>query len=214
MTLLALLDERPRYGLQLKQEFDARTGQIWPLNVGQVYTTLGRLERDGLVEASDGDEPQRRYRITEQGRAQLVAWFSQPSADGTPPRDELVLKLILAAARGPEQLQRVIRSERKAAVETLQEYTRLKRDPVDATDLGWLLLLDSLIFKTESRIRWLDAARARMAQMPVPTSDAAHVPAAQTAREASATPAPQSTHGIDSPPAPQHADEAARQEVS
>jgi hypothetical protein len=129
-------------------------------------------------------------------------------------RDELVLKLILAAARGPEQLQRVIRSERKAAVETLQEYTRLKRDPVDATDLGWLLLLDSLIFKTESRIRWLDSARTRMAQMPAPTSDAAHVPAAQTAREASATPAPQSTHAVDSPPAPQHADEAARQEVS
>ena len=187
MSILALLDERPRYGLQLKQEFDARTGQVWPLNVGQVYTTLGRLERDGLVEASDGDQQHRRYRITDEGRARLGEWFHRPSADGAPPRDELVLKLILAAARGPDQLQAVIWSERRAAVETLQEYTRLKRDPADASDLGWLLLLDSLVFKAESRIRWLDAARARIAQMPPPmaaaetaeTTDMQHAPISQ-----------------------------------
>jgi DNA-binding PadR family transcriptional regulator len=163
MSLLALLDEGPRYGLQLKQQFDARTGDIWPLNVGQVYTTLARLERDGMVAAS-GDGTQRTYRITDQGRAQLTAWFERPEREGTPARDELVLKLILAAARGPDRLQAVIRSERRAAVETLQEYTRLKRDPAEAGDLGWLLLLDSLIFKAESRIRWLDAARTRMSQ--------------------------------------------------
>lgn len=171
MSLLALLDDGPRYGLQLKQEFDARTGHVWPLNVGQVYTTLGRLERDGLVEARGGDEPQRRYEITDRGRAQLATWFSRPTREDTPPRDELVLKLILAAARGPAELQMVIRSERRAAVETLQEYTRLKREPADATEMGWLLLLDSLIFKAESRIRWLDAARTRMAQMPARAPD-------------------------------------------
>lgn len=165
MSLLALLDEGPRYGLQLKQQFDARTGDIWPLNVGQVYTTLARLERDGMV-AATGDGTQRTYQITDRGRAQLTAWFEQPDRDTTPARDELVLKLILAAARGPDRLAAVIRSERRAAVETLQEYTRLKRDPADAGDLGWLLLLDSLIFKTESRIRWLDAARTRMSQQP------------------------------------------------
>ena len=52
-ALLALLSEGPKYGLQLREEFEARTGEIWPLNVGQVYSTLQRLERDGLVE-SDG----------------------------------------------------------------------------------------------------------------------------------------------------------------
>ncbi len=65
-ALLALLSEGPKYGLQLRQEFEARTGEVWPLNVGQVYTTLQRLERDGLV-ASDGDDegPQKGYRITD-----------------------------------------------------------------------------------------------------------------------------------------------------
>ncbi|MDH4147522.1 MAG: PadR family transcriptional regulator, partial [Acidimicrobiia bacterium] len=47
--LLALLSEGPKYGAQLRTEFEERTGATWPLNVGQVYTTLSRLERDGLV---------------------------------------------------------------------------------------------------------------------------------------------------------------------
>ena len=55
-ALLALLSEGPKYGLRLQNEFESRTGEVWPLNVGQVYTTLQRLERDGLVETDDGDE--------------------------------------------------------------------------------------------------------------------------------------------------------------
>ena len=55
-ALLALLSEGPKYGLQLRQEFEARTGEVWPLNVGQVYTTLQRLERDGLVESDEAGE--------------------------------------------------------------------------------------------------------------------------------------------------------------
>ena len=68
-ALLALLSEGPKYGLQLQQEFEAGTGEAWPLNVGQVYTTLRRLDRDGLVEAADGDTEgsQQTYRITDQG---------------------------------------------------------------------------------------------------------------------------------------------------
>jgi DNA-binding PadR family transcriptional regulator len=69
-AMLALLTEGPKYGLQLREEFEARTGEVWPLNVGQVYTTLQRLERDGLVESDDAgaDGPQRAYRITADGR--------------------------------------------------------------------------------------------------------------------------------------------------
>src|SRR6266498_2142951 len=95
MSLLALLDEGPAYGLQLKNEFESRTGSIWPLNVGQVYTTLARLERDGLVRpAPNGDE--KVYEITKDGRARLLDWFGKPLERRTPGRDELVLKLIMA----------------------------------------------------------------------------------------------------------------------
>ena len=73
-ALLALLTEGPKYGLQLRQEFEAGTGEVWPLNVGQVYTTLQRLERDGLVESEDAadDGPQKRFRITANGTEELA----------------------------------------------------------------------------------------------------------------------------------------------
>jgi len=165
MTLLALLDDGPRYGLQLKQEFEAHTGDMWPLNVGQVYTTLARLERDGLVAESDPDdytgERQRPYRITDEGRRVLARWFDEP-ASVPPSRDELVLKIMLAASRADTNTASVIQSERRAALTLLQEYTRLKSDRPAPGDLGWLLLLDSLIFRVESRVRWLDAAEARI----------------------------------------------------
>ena len=79
-AVLALLTEGPKYGLKLRQEFEERTGEVWPLNVGQVYTTLQRLERDGLVESDDStaDGPRRTFRITHSrdGRAQRLASHS------------------------------------------------------------------------------------------------------------------------------------------
>src|SRR5580693_6210099 len=97
-ALLALLSEGPKYGLQLRQEFEARTGDVWPLNIGQVYTTLQRLERDGLVESDQGesDGPQRDYRITAEGEAELARWLRTPPDLTSPPRDELVVKVLVA----------------------------------------------------------------------------------------------------------------------
>ena len=68
-ALLALLSDGPKYGMQLRDEYEATTGDIWPLNVGQVYTTLQRLHRDGLVDAEGAaeDERHKRFRITARG---------------------------------------------------------------------------------------------------------------------------------------------------
>src|SRR3954447_7552000 len=96
-ALLALLTEGPKYGLQLRQEFEARTGEVWPLNVGQVYTTLQRLERDALVVSDDmPDGPQRSYRISAAGRRELNSWLQAPPDMLQPPRDELVMKVLVA----------------------------------------------------------------------------------------------------------------------
>ena len=81
-ALLALLSEGPKYGLRLRQEFEARTGEMWPLNVGQVYTTLQRLERDGLVE-SDGAEPRDRRRASASPTRASASW---PAGCGPRPR--------------------------------------------------------------------------------------------------------------------------------
>jgi DNA-binding PadR family transcriptional regulator len=94
--LLALLERGPMYGYQLRAAFDAATGGTWPLNIGQVYTTLSRLERDDLVVALPENEGQRPYEITAPGRDELKKWFSSPVRRSDRPRDEVAIKLALA----------------------------------------------------------------------------------------------------------------------
>src|SRR5690242_20995366 len=98
-ALLALLSEGPKYGLQLREEFEAGTGEVWPLNVGQVYTTLQRLERDGLVESDDAADPgpQKGFLITDDGARELAGWLRTTPDLAAPPRDELVIKVLVAA---------------------------------------------------------------------------------------------------------------------
>ncbi|HEY7176716.1 MAG TPA: PadR family transcriptional regulator, partial [Micromonosporaceae bacterium] len=91
--LLALLDRGPMYGYQLRAAFESSTGGAWPLNIGQVYTTLNRLERDALVNPlPEQDGGQRSYEITAAGRAELASWFASPVERSDRPRDELAIK--------------------------------------------------------------------------------------------------------------------------
>src|SRR3954453_11585148 len=125
-ALLAILSEGPKYGLQLRQEFEARTGEVWPLNVGQVYTTLQRLERDGLVESDDpGDEgPQKNFRITADGQDELAGWLRTPPDLSSPPRDELVIKVLVALRVPGIDMHDMIQVHRRYVVELMQQWTR------------------------------------------------------------------------------------------
>lgn len=160
--LLALLAEAPTHGYQLKTDFERRTANQWALNIGQVYTTLQRLERDGLVQATGSDGDRHAFRITHDGRRQLDAWFVSPVVPEGPPRDELTIKVLLAVAAGDLDVTEVLQRQRTASVEQLQAYTHRKAqaDPVD--DVAFLIMLDALIFRTEAEIRWLDATEARI----------------------------------------------------
>jgi DNA-binding PadR family transcriptional regulator len=157
--LLALLERGPRHGYQLRAEFDAATGATWPLNVGQVYSTLDRLERDGLV-AQDGvpDADGRiAYRITGDGRRELTTWFASPVTREGTPRDELAIKLALAVTTPGVDVVGVVQTQRTATMSSLQELTRLKARAGDGVDdLAWSLVLDALVFRAEAEIRWLD----------------------------------------------------------
>jgi DNA-binding PadR family transcriptional regulator len=165
--LLALLERGPTHGYQLRAEFDAATGATWPLNVGQVYTTLDRLERDGLV-AQDGDpdaEGRIAYRITDDGRRELTSWFRSPVSAKSAPRDELSIKLALAVTTPGVDVLGVVQTQRTATMTSLQELTRLKTRAIDPeNDLAWSLVLDSLVFRAEAEIRWLDHCEARVAR--------------------------------------------------
>ena len=165
-ALLALLSEEPKYGLQLREEFEAHTGEVWPLNVGQVYTTLQRLERDGLV-AAVGDEasaepgPQKAYRITDAGKAELANWLRTVPDLSTPPRDDLVMKILIAVRVPGIDVHEVIQAHRRYLIELMQEWTRLKEDD-NGRDIAFSLVVDSELFRIDSVVRWLDAAEARL----------------------------------------------------
>lgn len=164
-ALLALLETEPMYGYQLRVEFEQRTGETWPLNVGQVYTTLTRLERDGFAAAEAEDaEGHVVYRITDAGRDEVAAWFTTPVERTQPPRDELAIKLALAVTVPGVAVGTVIQQQRSATMAALQDYTRLKRRAVGTapSELAWSLVLDSLVFSAEAEIRWLDHCEARL----------------------------------------------------
>ncbi len=162
-ALLALLSEGPKYGLQLREEFEARTGEVWPLNVGQVYTTLQRLERDGLVESDDtGDEgPQKGFRITAEGLQELARWLCTPPDLASPPRDELVMKVLVAVRVPGTDVHEVIQAHRRYLVELMQQWTRIKEDEAEF-DLGLALVVDAELFRLDAVIRWLDTADGRL----------------------------------------------------
>jgi len=192
--LMALLAEGEKYGAQLRSEFEARTGATWPLNVGQVYTTLDRLVRDGLVESAGASHAEGRiaYRLTPAGHAELGDWWTTPVDRTSTPRDELTIKLALAVTAPTVDVQRVVQTQRTATLRHLHDLTRLKRESLGRSEgaaenrvlgddgarlgdraeppvagdngLAWLLVLENLVFAAEAEVRWLDHVETMLAR--------------------------------------------------
>jgi DNA-binding PadR family transcriptional regulator len=160
--LLGLLRRAPAHGYQLWSEFEAVTGAAWPLNIGQVYSTLQRLERTGLVaaEGSEGSEGQerRRYRLTEQGSQELDRWFASPLARPAHSRSELVVKVAVAMSLPDVDVRAVLDAQRAETMSDLQSLTQSKRKA--SGDAVASLALDALVFSAEAEIRWLDHCEA------------------------------------------------------
>jgi DNA-binding PadR family transcriptional regulator len=181
-ALLSLLSESPKYGLRLQSEFESRTGEVWPLNVGQVYTTLQRLERDGLVETDDaeGERSQKLYRITRDGERELTEWLRTPPDLVPPPRDELVIKVLVALQIPSTDVHEIVQVHRRHVIEIMQRYTQIKASAAE-DDVALALVADAELFRLEAIVRWLDAADARLKQRPslVP-AEVAELPVEQT----------------------------------
>ncbi|MBS2940409.1 PadR family transcriptional regulator [Nocardioides sp. J2M5] len=198
-AMLAILEQGPMYGYQLRAEFEQRTGETWPLNIGQVYTTLTRLERDGMVEvvghggaddptAPEGSDRQVSYRATDAGRSEVSQWFATPVPRSQPPRDELAIKLAIAVTLPGVDVAAIIQRQRSATMAALQDYTRLKRSgraasPAAPEDLAWSLVLDSLVFDAEAEVRWLDHCEARLRRAALDARSAAQAAPATSAEE-------------------------------
>lgn len=169
-SLLAILAQGPCYGYQLRTEFDRRTGSTWPLNVGQIYNTLDRLERDGLVAKGDTDQQGHvYYEITDAGSAEVASWLSSPVPRSQGTRDELAIKLAVAATLPGVDVGAVIRTQREATRERLAQLERAEYTGTDSSEpavLAWELVLDAMTLQVETELRWLDRVQDRLAHHP------------------------------------------------
>lgn len=168
-SLLAILAQGPCYGYQLRHEFNRRTGSVWPLNVGQIYNTLERLERDGFAMRGATDAHGHVYwEITDAGALEVDSWLSSPVERGRATRDELAIKLAVAATLPGADTTRVVATQRAASEAHLENLTaeRASREDDSPQGLAWSLVVDSMIFTAEAELRWLDHVQTRLARHP------------------------------------------------
>lgn len=167
--ILALLEVGPTNGYRIRKDFDAATGGAWRLNVGQVYTTLDRLLRDGLVDATqpadDDARSARLFELTEDGRAELGEWWRAVPSDDPPPRDELMLKVLLAIEHHSDRAQAVIDHHRAALLASLADRRRSASPGDGPAALAERLVEDALVVRAEADLRWLDLCEARLANV-------------------------------------------------
>ncbi|MEY4310801.1 MAG: hypothetical protein RLZ71_727 [Actinomycetota bacterium] len=166
-SILAVLTMGDCHGYQLRTEIESRTGGTWQINIGQIYSTLERLERDGLVEVAEANEQgQTRYRVTPVGVAEAQLWLSSAIPSSGESRNELAMKLALAVTIPGCDVTRLVDAQRVHTMRMLQALTATKRevDTSDASELPWLLIADLNIFNCEAELRWLEHIEGTLAR--------------------------------------------------
>ena len=162
--IMALLASRPAHGYELKQALESRFGSsVAPLNAGQIYTTLGRLERDGLVEGSDVEQDRRPnktvYRLTEAGREAVQTWVAEPTSP-TRLKPDLLMKLVLAAMTGLGEPRALVAEHRRRYLQALRDLQESASNGAS----GQALLAEGAALHLEADLKWLDRLEEQMTQ--------------------------------------------------
>ena len=165
--ILGLLTEEPLHGYEIKTRFEAMLGGTWEVNIGQVYTTLQRLERDELVEAvgERGDRGRLAYQVTTGGQAELQRWLTEPEAVPQQLHDELFVKLMLIRRLANGNLEGLIARQRRVYLQHLRDLAELERQARVEKRSDLLLLLKGAVIHTEADIKWLDVCLEEIASL-------------------------------------------------
>jgi DNA-binding PadR family transcriptional regulator len=167
-TLLGLLESGPQYGYGLKKSYDAHFGRDRPLDYGQVYSTLSRLLRDGLVSESGveagGGPSRKRYAITSAGVTDVDRWLTTPEPPQPYLQNTLYTKVVLALLSG-RSAQDVLDGQRAAHTAAMRGFTARKR----AGDLADQLICDFALFHLEADLRWLELTASRIDELATAT---------------------------------------------
>ena len=163
-ALLGLLEDRPRHGYELKRLWDSRFEHLQPLRFSQIYSSLGRLEREGLIElvgAEPGQGPERKcYAITAAGAVDLERWLATPEPPQAPIRSTLFLKVVLALS-SERDAHAYLEAQRASHTERMRELLALRDGASDVE----VALLDYAVFHLEADLRWIDHTSARLDEL-------------------------------------------------
>ena len=155
-AILGLLAQQPRHGYDLKRAFEAMLGHTWQVNIGQIYSTLARLERDGLITCEEVPQdllPNRKVcRLTPAGERALQDWLARPEPPPLRVRVDFYLKLLIARRAGGKSVCDLIWQQRQTLLQSLADLTPLLADP----DEERRLLAEGLQAHLEADLRWLD----------------------------------------------------------
>lgn len=155
-SILALLYEKPRHGYEIKTGFDELVQSMWPLNAGQVYTTLDRLERDELVVSPGHDKKDRKlYTITEMGKEELWEWMRKPVGRSLL-KDEFYFKYLCASYVAYEDKRNMIQAQKQTMMKDVLHLTQLKKQMNQSGNRTMKMLLEGALLHLEADIRWLD----------------------------------------------------------
>jgi len=157
-AILGLIAEEPLHGYEVKSRFERMLGGTWEVNIGQVYTTLQRLERDGLIEASGqrGDRNKLAYRTTPAGRDAFAEWLAQPDDEPQQLREGIYLKLLLATRHGNGLLGGLLARQRAVYLQRLHDLGVLEDRATREGRADLALLLRGAILHVEADLKWVD----------------------------------------------------------
>jgi DNA-binding PadR family transcriptional regulator len=171
-ALLGFLSARSMHGYELKSRFDDATGGFWQLNFGQIYSTLDRLEQDGLVERVgelvEGQPDRKVFRITVRGRNELQEWVGKPSSAPRALRDDLFVRLLFCDKSRPDQVQHMIARQRDVYRFNMQKLSKKKAElqRLDLGDQAFVtdLLMDAALFHAEAELKWLSHVEQKLTE--------------------------------------------------
>lgn len=169
--ILGILTQGPRHGYELKQEFDLLTCGLWDLNIGQIYSTLERMLKDGLVTLEEGEgagEDRKVYRVTTAGVQELEAWLDRPPLKAKPLRDELFVRLGLLITKDIKAALTLLDSQRRVYHLQMAELTRQKIQLLKAQGADRVrreIMLDAALLHVEADLKWVENCEARLGQL-------------------------------------------------
>jgi len=163
--LLALLAKEPAHGYELKQSLEAIFGSAYPSpNIGQIYVTLNRLEKDGYVRSVDVEQSNRPnkkvYYLTAAGREALEQWIDEPT-EGPRVRDEFFMKLILAPMTGLSDPMALINRQRRHYLSLMRELNELA-ERTDPANRVALLLIEGAMLHLQADLDWLERCQEEL----------------------------------------------------